>query len=262
MNQPSAASQRWADALVQWAIPQELVDAAESSPYFFDPQVFIEAADQALARTSDTASDSVARDALPPHGVVLDVGVGAGAASLRLGARQVIGVDPSPVLLAAFADRATGRDIEPIAIEGSWPQVAADAPAADVVVCHHVIYNVSDLAPFVVALTAHAIHRIVIEITAVHPMAWLAPYWEALHDLPQPDRPTADDAVSVLTELGLDVRRQDWRRRIQMIGEASGEQLARIARRLCLPRARHDELRRLLSDRPPPLERNVVTLWW
>ena len=32
--------------------------------------------------------------------------------------------------------------------EGTWPTVAEPPPVADVVVCHHVAYNVSDLAPF------------------------------------------------------------------------------------------------------------------
>ena len=51
------ASREWSDALAAWAIPTALVDAAPESPYFFDPQVFIAAADDALARVEDTPSD-------------------------------------------------------------------------------------------------------------------------------------------------------------------------------------------------------------
>jgi hypothetical protein len=74
---------------------------------------------------------------------VLDVGVGAGAASLRLGAGRIIGVDPSVELLRAFAGRAARRGIEVTAIEGRWPDVAPDVPVADVAVCHHVVRRAS-----------------------------------------------------------------------------------------------------------------------
>jgi hypothetical protein len=66
------------------------------------------------------------------------------------------------------------------------------------VVCHHVVYNVADLASFVRALDERATRRVVVELTAVHPMSWLAPYWKELHDLGQPQRPVADDAIAVL----------------------------------------------------------------
>jgi hypothetical protein len=224
VSRPADANQRWAEMLAGWAIPEPLMASAPERPYFFDPAVFTAAADAAVRRHDDTPSDRVARVALGTSGHVLDVGVGGGAASLRL--------------------------------------VAPRAPGADVVVCHHVVYNVADLAPFASALTEHATSRVVVELTAVHPMAWLAPYWEALHGIDQSDRPVADDAVAVLEELGLPVRREDWSRPIQMIGEAGDDRLRRIARRLCLRPDRLDELRQLLDEVPPPTDREVVTLWW
>jgi hypothetical protein len=71
-----------------------------------------------------------------------------------------------------------------------------------------------------------------------------------------------DDAVALLTGLGLAVRQQRWRRPVQMIGENDAAAVARIARRLCLPADRHDELARVVAQDPPPTERDVVTLWW
>lgn len=257
-----AANRRWAAALDLWAIPDDLVAAAPETPYFFSHAVFSAAADAALDRADDTVSDAVAKQALPDGGAVLDVGVGAGAASLPLAAGHVIGVDPDAELLEAFTARAAGRGIRSNAIQGAWPDVESRTPSAHVVVCHHVVYNVADLAGFATALTAHAERRVVIELTAVHPMTWLAPYWEALHGIRQPDRPTVDDAVGLLTGLGLDVRQQRWRRPVQMIGENDAAAVARIARRLCLPADRHHELARVLAQDPPPTERDVVTLWW
>ncbi len=262
MEDRGAANRRWSEMLSHWAIPEDLVATAPEPPYFFDPHVFIEAADEAIERDTDTPSDRVAREALPTGGTVLDVGAGAGAASLRLGAGRVVGVDPTRVLLNAFVERATRLGIEVTAVDGAWPDVAADTPPADVVVCHHVIYNVTDLAAFTAALTDHAKNRVVVELTATHPMTWMAPYWTALYGLQQPDRPTAGDAVAVLEELGLDVTQQRWSRRIQMIGEARDDLVARIGRRLCLAPERYDELREVLVHTPPPHERAAVTLWW
>lgn len=245
-----------------WAIPEGLVASAPASPYFFDPAVFTAAADEAVARKDDTPSDRLARDALPSGGTVLDVGVGAGAASLRLGADRIVGVDPNLELLEAFAERADRLSSAPTEILGTWPDVADETPVADVAVCHHVVYNVADVAGFAVALTEHATRRVVIELTALHPMSWLAPYWTAMHGITQPVRPVAEDAVAVLEELGLAAQHELWTRPIQMIGEAGGDRLERIARRLCLSSDRHEELRRVLDATPPPAARDVVTLWW
>ncbi len=259
-----AATGRWAEMLGRWAIDDELLAAAPQSPYFFDPAVFIAAADEALARTEDTISDAIARERLPQGGTVLDVGVGAGAASVRLADRasHVVGVDASRQLLDAFAARADRLGVPYTTIEGSWPGVEVTAAAADVVVCHHVFYNVADLSAFAAALTAHAKQRVVVELTAEHPMAWMAPYWQAIHGVTQPDRPTADDALDVLAAMGVGFAQRRWSRPLQMIGECSRDVTARVARRLCLTEDRHDELGRLLAATPPPARREVVTVWW
>jgi hypothetical protein len=125
-----------------------------------------------------------------------------------------------------------------------------------------VVYNVPDLAAFASALGEHACRRVVIELTAVQPMAWMAPYWKALHGIDQPDRPLAKDAVAAVQELGFTLRQERWQRHYQMLGESGDQPLLPIARRLCLPTARHDELREALAAVPPPTDREVVTLWW
>jgi SAM-dependent methyltransferase len=258
----SGANGRWGEMLSRWAIPDEIMSAAPEPPYFFDPAVFAAAADEAIARADDTPSDAAARDALPAGGTVLDVGCGAGAASLRLAPGRLMGVDPSAPLLDLFAGRARRLGIDASVVLGTWPETALQTPAADVVVCHHVFYNVADLSSFAAALNGHARKRVVIELTADHPMAFMTPYWKALYGLERPDRPVADDAVAVLEELGFSLHRDQWSRRYQMTGESGNRPVESLARRLCLPAFRHDELRRLLADAPPVMTRDVVTLWW
>lgn len=262
MDDAAEANRRWQQMLAAWAIPEELIARAPEPPYFFDPGVFIAAADDAVARSQDTVSDGVAREALQAEGTVLDVGVGAGAASLRLRPTHVIGVDPNATLLNAFAARAARLGIAHTEVEGTWPDAAPRVPDADVVVCHHLVYNIPDLASFASALDSRARRRVVLELTAVHPMAWLAPYWMELHGLAQPDTPTAQDAAEVLVTLGFAVQQQRWQRAVEMIGELGDDQVARIARRLCLEASRVPELRRLLATTPPPTARDVVTMWW
>jgi len=95
-------------------------------------------------------------------------------------------------------------------VEGPWPDVAARVDVADVVVCANVAYNVPDLAGFALALTDHARHRVVLELTSHHPMSVLNDLWLMFHDLRRPDAPTADHCEAVLRESGLDPRRTDW----------------------------------------------------
>jgi hypothetical protein len=165
-------------------------------------------------------------------------------------------------MLQAFAERASGLGIDVTTVPGAWPEVAPGVASADVVVCQHVFYNVPNLTPFAVALGGHARRRVVLELTTVHPMTWMAPYWNALHGLELPNRPIADDAEAVLEDLGFTVGRRPWSRPYQMLGESGDDAVGSMARRLCLPESRHAELRRLLAKIPPPPQRDVVTLWW
>src|SRR6059058_3684017 len=64
MGDRNEANRRWADMLAEWAIPDELLQAAPASPFFFDPTVFIAAAEEALVRAEDSPSDAAARESL------------------------------------------------------------------------------------------------------------------------------------------------------------------------------------------------------
>jgi SAM-dependent methyltransferase len=255
----AAASERWAEALQAWAIPDEILASAPESPWGFPPELF--APSEAPV---STPSRKRALEALPPGGSVLDVGVGAGAASLGLSppAARLVGVDESADMLSRFAAAAARQGVPVRTVRARWPDAAREAGQADVVVCHHVLYNVADLVPFVRALTSAARRRIVVELTAEHPQSGLNPLWLHFHGLVRPSGPDADDAAAVLEEVGITPEVE------RFTGPPARSQVDRKAlvafarRRLCLPAERDPEVDELLPVSAGLPGRELACLWW
>lgn len=193
---------------------------------------------------------------------MLDVGCGAGAASLPLAppATALTGLDSSAEMLRAFAADAAARSLPYGVVEGLWPDVAGLVAPADVVVCHHVLYNVPDLVGFVLALTAHARRRVVVELTEEHPLADLGPLWRRFHGLERPAGPDADLAVEVIAGTGVLVRQERWERPRGTV--AAAERVVLTRQRLCLAADRDEEVAAALAELGPPGPRQVRTLWW
>jgi SAM-dependent methyltransferase len=268
-----AAARRWRDQLADWAIPDEILRAVPDSPWQLPTEVFARRADAYVARPSG-ASYRRAVEALRPRGTVLDVGAGAGAASLPLAPEtgELVAVDPSRSMLDALAERAAALDLPVRLVQGRWPEVASTVDEADVVVCHHVVYNVAELGDFAAALTDHARRRVVVELPPAHPMRALNPLWLRLHGLHRPDGPTTDDAVAVLTALGLEVHQERGPRPARTPYGSFVDMVASTRRRLCLPADRDQELVQALLelgvDPGHPVDLadragdELVTLWW
>jgi SAM-dependent methyltransferase len=261
MNGMGPAAQRWADQLAEWAIPQEILDQAPESPWSFPPALFHAAPPES---EPDTPSGTRAREAVPVGGTVLDVGAGGGAASLRLvpPAAHITALDEGADMLTSFVARADELGIDHSEVHGRWPDVAPNAPVVDVVVSNHVLYNVPDLGPFVLALTDHARERVVVEISAKHPTAVQAPLWLHFHGLVRPDGPTADDAVAVMREVGLDVSVEHSTHPPRPAHVDRAQRVAFVRRRLCLPAERDPEVDALLPDETAVPPREVATIWW
>jgi 2-polyprenyl-3-methyl-5-hydroxy-6-metoxy-1,4-benzoquinol methylase len=128
----------WAHSLAAWSIPSEILSQAQTSPWIHPAVHF-----QIPEEINPTISHSRALEALPAGGSVLDVGCGGGVATFALipPAATVIGVDHQPEMLEMFSTNAGKYGVACEVFEGFWPQVAGDVPLADVVVCHHVVYN-------------------------------------------------------------------------------------------------------------------------
>jgi SAM-dependent methyltransferase len=245
MDDPLA---RWRAELDAWAIPEEVLAAAPESPWGFPVGLFRVRAQRAAA--TRTPSNLEALRWLPPGGVVLDVGAGGGAASLPLAgqAGRLVAVDESAGMAEAFLAAAAEAGVDAEAVTGRWPEVAGRVGPAEVVVCHHVLYNVADLAPFAAALTDHARRRVVVELTDRHPLVAMAPLWRRFHGLERPTGPTADDAAAALGSLGLDLERQDWEAGPRAGFDRLEDLVAFTRRRLCLPADRDDEVEEALLE--------------
>jgi SAM-dependent methyltransferase len=254
------ASARWAADLTAWGIPEAILSAAPQSPWIHPVDLF-----RADPEPADSPSHALARAVLPDGGSVLDVGCGGGRAALAVAppARLVVGVDHQPEMLRAFGEAAEARGVQHAEVLGTWPEVAGAAPVADVVVCHHVAYNVADLAGFALALDAHAVRRVVLELTARHPLARMAPLWQRFWGLERPEGPTAEQAAAVLREAGVPVREEAWESGEDREARLAFEDRVRFTRvRLCLPPERDPEVAQALRDIGPAAPRRLVALWW
>ena len=249
------AAEQWRDELAAWAIPDEILAKAPESPWGFPPELFAAPPDPV-----ETPSRERALDVLLTGGSVIDVGCGGGGGSMALvpPASTVVGVDESDAMLEKFAAAAAQRDVDHRVVRGQWPDVAGQAGEADVVVCHHVLYNVAHLGPFVRALDAAARRRVVVELTATHPMTTSAPLWKHFHNLDRPDGPSADLALDVIRGLGIDAQMQRWSRPPRTVDRSVYVRMNR--QRLCLPVEADPEIDRLMG--PTDVPRDVVTIWW
>lgn len=261
MDEAGERARQWSADLASWALPQEIVDQAEQPPWSHPVGMFTVGDEIA-----DAPSHRIARAAMPAGGSVLDVGCGGGRGALALvpPAGEVVGVDHQQAMLDAFASAAERRGVSHREILGDWPEAESRTPVCDVVVCHHVAFNVADIVPFVAALDSHARSRVVLELPMQHPLSTLNPLWEHFWGITRPTRPTADDLLELVKALGHDARMERWLD--PEFGSRSGmsidERIDMTRIRLCLPVERRPELAALLAASPPERPRELATIWW
>ena len=123
-----SAARRWAELLDGWIIPDEVLFQAPEDPWAVTPAAVVPP-----WNPDDSPARQAALEVLPPDGSVLDVGCGAGAASLALvpPAGSVVGVDPSQAMLDAFVTGCRARRVKHRAVLEDWPAAAASVDAAD-----------------------------------------------------------------------------------------------------------------------------------
>jgi SAM-dependent methyltransferase len=262
------AGERWKAALEEWALPEAILARAPESPWGFSVATFADAARRAIREPFTTTHKRIAESL--GGGTLLDIGAGAGAASLPVRARagRIVAVDQDPRMLATFADLARGaghgrREPEIELVEGTWPEAADRVGQVDVTVCANVAYNVGELSEFVRAMTDVTKTTIVLELTERHPQSFLTPLWERFWGLGRPSGPTARDAQGVVAEvIGEDPRVEHWVRRLPILETRDPDSVSSIRRRLCLAPGRDDEVAQALKEMPEIPPTAMVTLWW
>jgi SAM-dependent methyltransferase len=259
--------EQWAADLQRWGLPAHILAHAPESPWTHPIESF---------RPTDTFADTPSRrravEALVDistsagsKGWVLDVGCGGGRASFPLAklAGGIVGVDQQPGMVAMFEEEAHARGIDAQGVLGSWPEIAPAVPSCDVVICHHVVFNVSELVPFAEALTEHARHRVVVELSMQHPLANLSEAWKRFWDLERPTRPTALDAAAVLADMGLAITVDEFEVDDPKAGNrpVTDRDVQHTRVRLCLTADRDPDVRSFLENlRRPP--RRYATISW
>jgi SAM-dependent methyltransferase len=258
----SPAARHWREALASWALPDDILAQAPTSPWSHDPASFV--VDDTL--DPDTTASRIARSLLADSsGVVLDIGCGGGRASIPLvpDATELIGVDENIDMLTGFSRTCEGLGITYRTIQGRWPAVAPETPVADVVVCHHVFYNVADLVPFAAALTDHARRGVVVVLPDRHPQSPWNEAWKHFWNLERPTHPTVEDAMAVLDAMGLEAQRVDAPR--GALARSTSDPSAMVAslrRRLCLEASRDPDIADYLRDHRPQFTDEVAVISW
>lgn len=252
---------QWRADLASWAIPDEILSQAAEPPWVHPVSMFT--VDDDIA---DSLSHRTARESVPAGGSVLDVGSGGGRAAFALvpPAAAVVAVDHQQGMLDAFAEAARRRGVVSSEFLGDWPDIAASVPVCDVVVCHHVAYNVAEIGPFLQALNGHARRRVVLELPMHHPMSNMNPLWQTFWGLTRPTRPTAYQLTAIARSLGLDAQMvvwadETWGRRVEL-PDAERVRFARI--RLCLTEDRDADVAAALIAQADAQPREVATVWW
>lgn len=252
---------RWRRLLSEWAPPQAVLDRAPEPEGTLEPERFRWRPDEDALQPM-RPSRRRALEALPDGGSVLDVGVGGGASSLGLvpKAGLIIGVDPLEGMLESFEASASAVGVATRAVLGTWPDSAGEVEPADVAVCHHAIYRAAELEAFIEALTVRARHRVVLEVSAYHPLVGLNGLWKTLHGIERPDWPIADEIQEVLAAIGLAGQREDivLPPRIQ---EATPDLVAFTRRRLYVGPECDPQIEEFLRNRTPQ-EHRVAAIWW
>ncbi|MCC7371667.1 MAG: methyltransferase domain-containing protein [Chloroflexi bacterium] len=206
-DRPDAATpagRRWQQmALAHRAQSERLRDPAWESGTDFRP-TFVESFRAGRSRQDDAAVVEILRPHLRPTDTLVDVGAGAGRFALPLAAavREVVAVEPSPIMGETLTEDARARGIANVRLMPSRWQELPDL-RGDAVFSSHTVYPFLDIEPFVRWMSGAARRWAAIALFAVPPQAWIAPFWPLVHGEERLPAPHFPQLAAVLKDLGL-----------------------------------------------------------
>ncbi len=182
---------------------------------------------------------------------LLDVGGGAGrlALPLALKCKHVTVVDPSGAMLEQLRAAMRENEIGNVGIvEGTWEE--ATAPAADVVLCAHVLYGVADVAPFIRKIESYARRSVLVVSFFDAPQSYLGPLWKAVHGQDRIDLPALPELMEVLWEMDIYPDVEMFQAGPSQRFDAHEDAVQQVARRLYVAPGtdRERRLRRAVED--------------
>lgn len=211
-----------------------------------------------------------------PETTVLDVGAGAGryAVPLAQHARKVVAVEPAPPMVQALREEVEHAGLRNLHIVVSdWENAAVDP--ADVVICSHVIYPISEVVPFLRKLDAKTKQVCLLHLNTGQPSWEMPELWLRFHPEPVPPQPTYIDAYNLLHQLGIyaNVMIVSFVQRGPAGGMTQEEAVERFRERLVLDDSTETTerlraaLREVLVETPqgwqmPPRPVTTAIIWW
>ena len=143
---------------------------------------------------------------LEPDDIIVDVGGGGGRNGLPLAlrTREVINVDPSDNMLAAFTRTAQQADITNIqAVHCDWLTLEP-VPQGTVALVNHVAYLTREIVPFIRKLEHAASRLVIMTVGSPPPPSRNRAAFQVCYEEPSEPVPGHVELVNVLWELGLD----------------------------------------------------------
>lgn len=154
-------------------------------------------------RTDDPIVDRLVRE-VDSSTTVLDVGGGAGrlALPLALHSAHATVLEPSDSMLEQLREVMEESGIENVSsIQGNWEDTETEP--ADIVLCSHVVYGVTEIELFLRKLTTHARKRVLLLAFVDSPQAHHAAFWKAIHGEERVNLPGLPEIVNVLWEMDI-----------------------------------------------------------
>lgn len=190
--------------------------------------------------------------AVTSDSTVLDVGAGTGRHTLALAkhVRSVTAVDPSQAMLDLLREDVAEHGLDNVrVVQSEW--MTADVPAADVVICSHVLYPIDDVASFVRRLDEHAKQRVFIYLR-VDPLATDIGLWREFYGVPLQSQPVFADLYPLLVQIGIVADVEIVEHRFSWTFATLDEAVVQVRNALCLREddaEASEKLRSLLAER-------------